>query len=142
MKTLITLLFLATIGLTVAQAQKPVIVISDKAGWQKLGATTVNFEKDYDEVLVIGANRFASLKFMVKYAPVHFISMEVFFVGNTKETIQLNDVVKDEGEGKTIHLKGGERNIKKVVFIYKTLPNRTEKMHMLFYGVLKPTKDK
>jgi hypothetical protein len=135
MKTLITLLFLATIGLTVAQAQKPVIVISDKAGWQKLGATTVNFEKDYDEVLVIGANRFASLKFMVKYAPVHFISMEVFFVGNTKETIQLNDVVKDEGEGKTIHLKGGERNIKKVVFIYKTLPNRTDKKaHVVLWG--------
>ncbi len=121
-------------SIQLVQAQKPVIVLSDKTGWHKLGETTVNFQKDFDEILIIGANRFEALKFMVNDAPIKLISLEVFYVGNTKENFRINNTIKDAGESRIIHLKG-EHNIKKVVFIYKTLKSRNDqKAHVTLWG--------
>ncbi len=135
MKKIFIITLLAFTSTTqLVHAQKPVVVISDKIGWHKLGETTVNFQKDFDEILIIGANRFESLKFMVNDAPIKLISLEVFYVGNTKENFTINNTIKDAGESRVIHLKG-EHNIKKVVFIYKTLVNRNDqKAHVTLWG--------
>jgi len=46
------------------------------------------------------------------------------------------------GESRVIDLNGGERNLKKIVFVYKTLPNRKdEKAHVEIWG-LKTNTDK
>jgi hypothetical protein len=135
MKKIFIIVMLAFAGsVQLVQAQKPVIVLSDKAGWHKLGETTVNFQKEFDEILVIGANRFESIKFMVNDAPIKLTSLEVFYVGNTKKSFKINNSIKDAGESRIIHLNG-EHNIKKVVFIYKTLDNGTnQKAHVALWG--------
>ena len=59
MKKGIKLAILAMIGsMSFATAQTPAVVLSDKAGWHKIGERTVDFKKDRDEVMVVGADRF------------------------------------------------------------------------------------
>lgn len=63
-----TLLILAASYATLL-AQQPNVVISDKTGWHKIGETTVDYKTENDEIHVIGANRFSSIKIVVTDAP-------------------------------------------------------------------------
>jgi len=109
-----------------ATAQKPAIVVDDRDGWHKIGGTTVNFEKDRDEILVIGADRFASIKFKVKGAPIQLMDLEVYYESGDKQDINVNMPIKELGESRVIDLNGGERDLKKIVFVYKTISNRKD----------------
>lgn len=112
------------------------VVLSDKTGWHKIGETTVDFKKDSDEVLVTVADKFAALKFKVEDAPIDLMSITVYFESGDHQHVQLGAEVKSPGESRVIDLKGGERSIKKIVFVYKTLPNRKdEKAELAIYGL-------
>ena len=143
MKKVFMFILLAVAGsYGVTKAQQPEIIISDKTGWHKIGETTVNFQKDRDEVLILGANRFASIKFKVIDAPIDLISMEIFYESGETQKVNINMPIKLKGESRVIDLKGGERNLKKIVFVYKTLSNRKDvKAHVEIWG-LKTNTDK
>ncbi len=129
-------------GYATAIAQPPAIMVSDKAGWHKIGETTVNFQKERDEILVLGADRFASIKFRVSEAPIHLMDLEVYYESGDKQVVKINTPIKPAGESRVIELNGGERNLKKIVFVYKTLPNRKDlKAHIEIWG-LKTNTDK
>lgn len=134
-KTIIILL--AIIGMYGnVSAQKPAIMASDKTGWHKIGETKVDFKKESDEIVVWFADRFDAIKFKVKDAPVEFTSMDVYFESGDVQNVMLNATIKAPGETRIIDLKGGERNLKKIVFVYKTLPNRKdEKAHIELWGL-------
>ena len=118
-----------------AFAQVPKIVISDKDGWHKIGHTRVNFEKDRDAISVIGSRKFSTIKFQVTVAPIIISDLEVYYSSGDMQKININETIKSPGESRVIDLKGGERNLKKVVFIYKTLPNRKDKKaHVQLWG--------
>ena len=136
-------MMLATAGsFGIANAQQPAIITSDKAGWHKIGETTVNFQKESDEIIVMGADRFASIKFKVEDAPIDLISLEVYYESGDNQKININMPIKAPGESRVVDLNGGERNLKKIVFIYKTLPNRKDvKAHVMVWG-LKTNADK
>jgi len=127
----------------IANAQQPAVMISDAAGWHKIGERTVEFTRDRDEIPVIVSDRFSTIKFKVTEAAIYFTSFEIFFESGDKQNVMINESVKSPGESRVIDLKGGsERSIKKIVFVYKTLPNsKDEKAHIEVWG-LKTNKDK
>ena len=143
MKKVLLSILLATVGICgTTIAQQPAIIVSDKTGWHRIGVTTVNFQKETDEIMLFGADRFASIKFKVEDAPIDLVSMEVFYESGDTQTVKINMPIKLKGESRIIDLNGGERNVKKIAFVYKTLPNRKDvKAHVELWG-LKTNTDK
>ena len=134
-KILFIILIAMASSYSTAFAQVPKIVISDKDGWHKIGHTRVNFEKDRDAISVIGSRKFSTIKFQVTVAPIIISDLEVYYSSGDMQKININETIKSPGESRVIDLKGGERNLKKVVFIYKTLPNRKDKKaHVQLWG--------
>jgi hypothetical protein len=122
--------------------KKHVVMVSDTKGWHKIGETTVNFKKEREEILVLGADRFASVRFKVTEAPIDLTELEVYYESGDNQVIKVNEQIKEAGESKVIDLNGGERSLKKIVFVYKTLPNRKDiKAHVEIWG-LKTNTDK
>ena len=141
-KTLMIILLAVAGSFSTANAQQPAVITSDKTGWHKIGETTVNFQKEKDEILVVGADRFAAIKFKVTDAPIDLKDLEVYYESGDKQDVKINMPIKMAGESRVIDLNGGERNLKKIVFVYKTLPNRKdEKAHVEIWG-LKTNTDK
>lgn len=143
MKKALTIILLAITGsFGIATAQKTAVMVSDKTGWHKIGETTVNFQKETDEILVLVADRFASIKFKVMEAPINLMDLEIYYESGDKQVVKINSPIKEKGESRVIDLNGGERNLKKIVFVYQTLPNRKDvKAHVEVWG-LKTNMDK
>ena len=137
MKKGIKLAILAMIGsMSFATAQTPAVVLSDKAGWHKIGERTVDFKKDRDEVMVVGADRFSALQFKVREAGINLASIEVYYESGEKQDLALQTKLKAGDDSRVIDLNGGERNLKKVVFVYSTLSNmKDEKGHVEIWGL-------
>jgi hypothetical protein len=143
MKKLVTIILIAILGnFGTAFAQKPAVILSDKTGWHRIGKVTVDFAKDKDQIDVLGANRFAKIKFKVEKEPIDLISLEVYFDSGDKQDIVVNSKIKEAGESQVIDIKGGERSLKKIVFVYKTLPNRKDKKAKVEVWGLKTNTDK
>lgn len=122
-------------GYTALKAQQPAVVISDKTGWHKIGETKVDFTKDRDEVMVMGADKFATMKFKVTDAPIDITDVEIFYESGDNQKVNLGYAIKAPGESRVIDLNGGERRIKKIVFMYKTIPNyKDKKAHVEIWG--------
>jgi hypothetical protein len=135
MKKIVCILAIAIMTVNTAVSQTKV-VMSDKKGWHKIGEVTADFSKDRDEVKVIGADRFASLIFKVDEAPIDLVELEVYYESGDNQKIKVGYPVKAPGQSKEIDLNGGERSIKKIVFVYKTLPNRKDaKAHVEIWGL-------
>lgn len=136
-KLLIIMLFAITGSYGKVAAQQAAVVLSDKTGWQKIAETTVDLKKDRDEVMVLVANRFASIKFKVTDAAVDFIHVEIYYEKGDSQYVALRTPIIGPGETRAIDLKNGaERSIKKIVFVYKTLANRKEeKAHVEIWGL-------
>lgn len=124
------------------KAQTPAVIMSDTKGWHKIAEKSVDFVKDRDEVLIVGADRFAAIKFMVTKAPIDLQDLVVYYESGDNQEIQVRTPVLSGKESRVIELNGGERSIKKIVFVYKTLPNRKDKKaHVEIWG-LKTNTDK
>ena len=116
-------------------AQKPTVVVSDKAGWHKIGEMTADFKADKDELVVLGADKFKSGKIMVKDAPIHIEDMTVYYEDGTSQAVQLKSDFKSGGESRVFDLKNTGA-IKKVVFVYSTVPNAgQDKATVELYGM-------
>jgi hypothetical protein len=118
-----------------AIAQKPAVMSSDKAGWHKIGEMTASFKSEKDEMMVLGADRFKSIKVKVTDAPIHIASMVVYYESGATEEINVGSDLKMGGESRVIDLKNGG-DIKKVSFVYKTVANaKNDKAHVELYGL-------
>lgn len=123
-------------GILNSYAQKPEVILNDKEGWHKISETTVNFKSDKDEILVMGADKFKSLKFKVTQGAIDLQDLEVYYAEGDKEDIQVRTPIKENSESRVIDLKGSERELKKVVFIYRTLKgSSTDKAHVELFGL-------
>ena len=189
MKKLIILILICTGRLVQAQ---PTVVASDKAGWHKIGETTVNFKTEKDNIVILGKDRFKAIKFKVKDAAIDLQDLEVYYekepakndkdakvdvdmhgenkgvdINNNdkaakvdvdmqgkdkgvdvkskdemkandpnREDIQVRTPVKAGQESRVIDLKGTSKELKKVTFTYRTLPNsKDEKATVELYGL-------
>ena len=137
MKKIQMTLLLVTAGIFGSvSAQQTAVVLNDKSGWHKIGETTVDFKKDTDEITIIIADRFASIKFKVEDAPIDLVSLTVYYESGDHQHIKVNMPIKAPGESRVINLNGGERSVKKIVFVYRTLPNRKDvKAHVAIWGM-------
>ena len=143
MEKLLLSVLLATVGICgTAVAQQPAVIISDKTGWHRIGKTTVDFKTETDEISVMGADRFAAIKFKVEDAPIDLISLEVFYETGDTQVVSVNMPIKLKGESRSIDLNGGERKLKKIAFVYKTLPNRKDAKGSVEVWGLKTNADK
>ena len=126
-------------------AQTPAVMMNDKTGWHKIASKTVDLKQDRDEVAVLLSDRFASIKLLVKNGSVNLYDLEVYFEKGDKQVIEVRNPIKAGGESRVFDLKGSERDIKKIVFIYKTLPNsKDEKAELEVWGLktnVNPGKD-
>lgn len=119
-----------------AFGQKPVIVTNDKAGWQKIGETTVNFRTESDEIVIMGADRFISLRFKATDAPVWLSRIELFFDGGDSQKLELDMKLSAQSESEVIPIEGGERKLKRISFVYKTLSNPADnRAHIEIFGL-------
>ena len=114
----------------------PAVILNDKTGWRKIGERNVDLVKDRDEIPVIGADRFRSIKFLVTDASIDLQDLVVYFETGDKQNIEVRTPLMAGTESRVIDLDGGERSLKKIVFIYKTLPNQgKEKAHVEIWGL-------
>lgn len=142
MKKTMILVLLAIAGYGVACAQLPKVIASDKKGWHKIGETNVDFKKETDEIVILVANRFAAIQIKVQDAPINLISAEAYYESGDKQDLKIMGSIKAAGESDVINLNGGERTLKKIILVYKTIPNYKDKnAHVEIWG-LKTNPDK
>ena len=130
-KFVLALLFVASHATLLAQSPK--VVISDKDGWHKIGETRVDFKKETDKIPIIGAVRFAQVKIKVTDAPILLESFDVVFEDGAKQNVPVGQEFKVPGETKVVDF-GGEKNIKRVDFKYKTVGDGDKKAHVELWG--------
>ncbi len=138
MKKVLTFILLAIVAsFGTAKSQQTAVVNSDTTGWYKIGEVVVDFQRDKDEILVLGADKFKSIKFKVTDAPMELKDLEIFYESGDKQDVKVDGSIKAQGESRVIDLEGGEtRSIKKITFVYKTLPNSNDvNAHVEVWGL-------
>jgi hypothetical protein len=134
MKKLVLILLVAVSSANM-WAQTPKVVINDKEGWHKIGETIVSLDKETDKILILGANRFASVKIKVTEAPIHLESFDIFYDNDEVKSVKIGQKIKNEGETLIVDL-GGEKNIKRVNFYYHTIgKEKDKKAHVELWGL-------
>lgn len=142
MKRLMIFFWLVIGACGVTFAQVPKVITSDKTGWHKIGETRVDFKTERDAIDILGANRFSAIRLKVEDAPVDLVGAEAYYESGDKQDLKLYTSIKAPGESDVINLNGGERTLKKIVLVYKTIPNYKDKRaHIEIWG-LKTNPDK
>jgi len=133
LKGLFVLLALVMVGST--YAQKPAVMVSDKAGWHKIGEVTASFKSEKDELVVMGADMLKSIKLFVKDAPMNISDLDIYYEDGSQEAVALKNEFKAGGESRVIDIKSTV-SIKKIVFTYKSVANsKDEKATVELYGM-------
>lgn len=138
MKKVLSIILLAiAISYGTANAQQTTVISSDTSGWYKIGETKVDFKRDRDEINVLGADRFKSIKLIVINTPIDLKDVEIHYESGSKQDVKINKSLKAAGESSVIDLVDGEqRSIKKIVFVYKTLNNNMDvKAYIQVWGL-------
>lgn len=135
MKKIFLFAIVSMLCVSFVKAQKVEVITSNKPGWHKIGETTVGFKSDHDVVVVLGADKFKQILLKVTDAPIHFDDLEVYYENGNKQDVQVRSDFKAGGETRVIDLNGADRDLKKVVFQYRTIPNwKGDKAHVELYG--------
>ena len=112
-------------------SKKTTLVVGDREGWHKITETIVNFEKEREEITLVGSNRFAKLRLVVFDASIDLQDMEVYYENGRKQDVSLRTPIKEDEKSRIIDVYGKESSITKVVFTYKTLPNKEKEKGMV-----------
>jgi len=136
MKKALFILAACIISFTSIKAQKVAVVTNNKPGWHKIGETTADFKTDKDVIKILGDDRFKSLRIKTTDAPVHIEQLTVVYQDGEPENVPVRYDFKPGTESRNIDLKGYERKIKEVDFIYRTVPNnKVDKAHIEIWGL-------
>jgi hypothetical protein len=133
-KIIVLMLAFAFVQVNTAWAQKPGIVTSNKEGWHKIGEITASFKMENESIVVMGADQFKSIKLKVTDAPINIELLNVYYESGDVEEIPVKSELKAGAETRAMAVK--QKDIKKVQFTYKTMPNSThEKAHVELWGM-------
>jgi hypothetical protein len=125
------LLIVWLIVFTASCSRKTTLVVGDREGWHKITETIVNFEKEREEITLVGSNSFAKLRLVVFDASIDLQDMEVYYENGKKQDVSLRTPIKEDEKSRIIDVTGKESSITKVVFSYKTLPNKEREKGMV-----------
>src|SRR5690349_6597173 len=120
------ILMIALLTLTVGCSKKTTLVVGDREGWTKIEESAVNFETEREEIALVGSNSFAKLRLVVIDAPIELEDMEIYYENGKKQDVSLKSTMKEDEMSRVIDVMGKESSIKKVVFTYKTIPNKAK----------------
>jgi hypothetical protein len=135
-KIIFCMMLILPMLISTTYSQKPAVMVDKKAGWHKIGSLTASFKMEKDEIVVLGADKFKSIQLKVTDAPIHISSLEVYYETGDKEDVNVASDLKMGGETRVIDLKGSNRELKKIVLVYKTVPNqKDEKATVELYGL-------
>ena len=135
-KAVFVCMLMSIFVLNAAFAQEPAIMLSSKPGWHKIGEVKADFKMENESISVLGADKFKSLLLKVTDASINIESMQVFYESGEMEEFDVKNELKPNSETRKLDLKAGAREIKKVTFTYKTVPNsEDEKAHVELYGL-------
>ena len=106
-----------------------------QGNWEKLGTKVVNFKVDRN-VLVVGAHEgnFKKLKVAVSGGSLNMHRMVVHYGNGSKEEIELRHNFSKASASRVIDLRGHDRVIKKVVFVYDTKNAARQKAKVHVFG--------
>ncbi|HYV94128.1 MAG TPA: hypothetical protein VE978_20290 [Chitinophagales bacterium] len=119
---LIALITMISLGYS-AFAQKVAVQTNDQPGWHKIAQTTADLKKDRDEVIVVGKDHYQAIRLKVTDVPVEILNFVVYYENDTKQDISVRSVIKAGEDTRVIDLDGKDRAIKKIVLMYKSVPN-------------------
>jgi hypothetical protein len=119
-----------------AFAQKPAVVADSDPGWKRIGQVTASFKKQNESIVVLGQDEFTAIKLKISEAPVNIERVQVFYESGEMEELDVRSELQAGSETKSLKLKQPYRDIKKVAFTYKTLPNtKGDKADVELYGL-------
>lgn len=95
-----------------------------KRGWELLGSQKVGFIGDKD-VIRVGRKDgdFSAIKLRVKDNEVEFLDVKVVYANGQTDDVQVRNKIRAGGETRSIDLKGGDRFIRHVEFVYRSKPS-------------------
>ena len=135
-KVMLVFFVMSAMLINTAFAQEPGIMLSDKPGWHKIGEVKADFKMENQSISVLGNDKFKSILLKVTDAPINIEGIQVFYESGEMEEFEVKNELKAGAETKKLDMKGGEQEIKKVTFTYKTMPNQQdEKAHVELYGL-------
>src|SRR5882762_6624343 len=107
------LLFIAlmTFG-QIAFAQKPALIASAKPGWHKIGEITADFKTEDESIVIMGNDKFKSIKLKVKEAPINLSRVLVYFEDDIIQEIPVKGIIKAGSETPVYYLQDPTREIK------------------------------
>jgi hypothetical protein len=125
MKKVLTIILLAIAGsYGIASAQQTTVITSDTTGWYKIGEAKVDFKRDRDEIVVLGADKFKSIRLEIINSAIDLKDLEIHYEKGKKQDVNINKSLKAADGSGVIDLEdGGQRSIKKIVFVYKSKAN-------------------
>src|SRR5215203_1150570 len=112
-------------------SKKTTLVVSDRDGWQKIEESIVDFEKEKEEITLVGSNSFAKLRLVVFDAAIELHGMEIYYESGRKQDVSLKRKMEEDEKSRIIDVYGKESSITKIIFTYKTLPNQEKEKGML-----------
>lgn len=105
-----------------------------QGGWIFLGDRTVNDATDRDAVHLRGANRYTRIRICVDRAPVRFYDVGVEFANGGRQDVKMADMIRPGGCTRAIDLKGRNRDITRISFIYEAKSLGRQSAHVRVYG--------
>src|SRR4051812_26400887 len=116
---IILILFAALFNMNAALAQKPGVVISNKAGWHKIGEVTASLKTETESIIVLGADTFKAIKLKATDASVNLLMLKVYYETGEIEEIPVKSVLNAGEETRAMDLK--VKALKKVTFTHQAL---------------------
>src|SRR5438105_2781236 len=107
-KVVIIFLVLAAGCLQAVFAQKPALIASNEPGWHKIGEISASFKLQNESIVVLGADRFSSIKLRVTDAPINIESVQVFYESGDIQDIDVKHEMKPGAETRVLDLKSDE----------------------------------
>jgi hypothetical protein len=95
-----------------------------KRNWEHLGSQKVGFIVDKD-VIQVGRRDgdFSKIQLRVKGNEVEFLDVKVIYANGQADDIRIRNKIRAGGETRAIDLKGGDRFIRRVEFVYRSRPS-------------------
>jgi hypothetical protein len=122
-------------------SQKPAFLTSDKPGWHRIGELTMTEKPDTAEIEVIGADAFAALQLKVEKGTANIYEVDVIYEDGSPKCFAIEKVFKEGQQTAAFDLKGGNRNLRKIAIVGKSLPSDGEvKAQVQLSGFKRPEK--
>jgi hypothetical protein len=95
-----------------------------KRGWEHIGSQKVGFIGDKD-IIQVGRKDgdFSKIQLRVKGNEVEFLDVKVIYANGQADDIQIRNKIRAGGQTRAIDLKGGDRFIRRVEFVYRSKPS-------------------